>query len=54
MLVLAVEDIDAKLAQISAAGGETLSPKTKISDDHGSCAYFRDPCGNKMGIWSNS
>ena len=54
VLVLAVEDIDAKLAGIAAAGGEGLTPKTEISAEHGYYAYFRDPCGNKMGIWSRN
>jgi len=54
VLVLAVEDIDAKLAEIQAAGGEALTPKTEISADHGYCAYFRDACGNKMAVWSKS
>ena len=54
VLVLAVEDIDASLTAITGAGGEALSPKTGIGGDHGFCAYFRDPCGNKMGIWSRS
>lgn len=54
VLVLAVDDIDASLAEIAAHGGEALSPKTAISDDHGWYAYFRDPCGNKMGVWSKT
>ncbi len=54
VLVLAVDDIDAKLAEIAAAGGEGLTPKIAISEDHGYCAYFRDPCGNKMGLWSKN
>ena len=54
VLVLAVEDIDAALAAIDAAGGEALTPKTAISEEHGYYAYFRDPCGNKMGVWSKS
>ena len=53
-LVLAVPDIDAKLAEIEAAGGEKLTEKTAISEDHGYYAYFRDPCGNKMGLWSKT
>jgi predicted enzyme related to lactoylglutathione lyase len=54
LLVLAVDDIDASLADIAANGGTALSAKTAISDDHGFYAYFRDPCGNKMGVWSKS
>lgn len=52
ILVLAVEDIDEKLAQIEIAGGKTLKPKTAIADGHGHYAYFSDPSGNRMGIWT--
>jgi predicted enzyme related to lactoylglutathione lyase len=52
--VLLVEDIPAKLAEIVGAGGLELMGKTEISGDHGFCAYFRDPCGNKMGLWSRA
>ena len=52
VLVLAVDDIDASLAAIGANGGEALTGKTAISPEHGFYAYFRDPCGNKMGVWS--
>ena len=54
VLVLAVEDIDASLAAIGDNGGEPLTAKTQISADHGYYAYFRDPCGNKMGVWSRT
>jgi predicted enzyme related to lactoylglutathione lyase len=54
VLVLAVDDIDQSLADIAANGGEGLTPKTQISEDHGYYAYFRDPCGNKMGVWSST
>jgi len=52
VLVLAVDEVDAALAAIAKHGGEGLTPKTAISEEHGYCAYFRDPCGNKMGVWS--
>jgi predicted enzyme related to lactoylglutathione lyase len=52
VLVLACEDIDAKLEEIGAAGGETIQGKTEIGEGHGHYAYFRDPNGNKMGIWT--
>lgn len=54
VLVMAVDDIDAKLAEIKEAGGEELTGKTEISGGHGFCAYFRDPNGNKMGVWSKT
>jgi len=54
VLVLAVPDIDEKLAEIEAAGGSALSGKTEIGGGHGFYAYFRDPNGNKMGVWSQT
>ena len=54
VLVLAVDDIDASLAAIGTNGGEALTGKTAISPEHGFYAYFRDPCGNKMGVWSRT
>ena len=49
--VIAVEDVTAKLREIEAAGGTALSEKIAISEGHGYCAYFRDPNGNKLGLW---
>ena len=51
VLVLACEDVEAKLVEIEGAGGKTLKTKTKISDDHGWYGYFEDPAGNRMGVW---
>jgi predicted enzyme related to lactoylglutathione lyase len=51
VLVLAVTDVDAKLAEIEAAGGKTLTPRTEIGGGHGFFAYFEDPNGNKLGVW---
>ncbi len=51
-LVLAVEDIDAKLEEIVAAGGERVQEKTEIGGGMGFYAYFRDPNGNQVGIWT--
>ena len=44
-----VDDIDAHLARIEAAGGVTLVPRTEIP---GMVTYamFRDPAGNVMGL----
>lgn len=49
-----VDDIDAKLAEIVAAGGTVLKPKTLISAVYGSYALFADPCGAVLGLWSQS
>ena len=44
-----VDDIDAHLARIEAAGGETVVARTEIP---GMVIYamFRDPAGNLMGL----
>jgi len=52
VLHLETDDIDAILKQIEAAGGETLAPKTKISDEFGFYALFADNVGNRLGLWS--
>ena len=47
-----VEQIDATLKKIDEAGGKTLAPKTKISEEFGSFAVFLDNVGNRLGLWS--
>lgn len=54
LVYIHVEDIDATLASISAAGGSTVMPKMEIGGGHGFCAIFQDPQGNKTGLWSQS
>jgi len=51
---LEVGDIDRALADIAALGGQTLTPKTKISDKFGFFALFLDNVGNRLGLWSRS
>lgn len=52
ILHLEVDDIDAALVKIAAAGGKTLLAKTKISDEFGFFALFLDNVGNRLGVWS--
>lgn len=52
LIHIGVDDIEAKLAEIEAAGGKTITPKTKISDEFGYFAEFSDISGNKIGLWS--
>jgi predicted enzyme related to lactoylglutathione lyase len=52
LLHIGVEDIEAKLREIEAAGGKTVTSKTKISDEYGYYAEFTDVFGNKLGLWS--
>lgn len=52
LLHIGVEDIEAKLSEIEAAGGKTVTTKTKISDEYGYYAEFTDVFGNKLALWS--
>lgn len=52
VLVIAVDEVTAALGRIRAAGGTPVTEKMDIGGGHGFCAYFRDPCGNAMGVWS--
>jgi predicted enzyme related to lactoylglutathione lyase len=50
LLYIFAADIDSKLAQVEAAGGRTLDPKTEIPGV-GFYATFVDPFGNHIGIF---
>jgi predicted enzyme related to lactoylglutathione lyase len=45
-----VDDVEATLEKIGAAGGETASPMTPQGDGE-AIATFRDPAGNVLGIF---
>ena len=49
-----VDDIPGTLARITQHGGSALAEKTKISDEHGFYGIFKDPNGNRLGIWSKT
>lgn len=51
-IYVATEDIEDSLKKIAAAGGQTVVGKTKISDEYGFYALFKDPMGNVLGLWS--
>jgi len=51
-IVLWVEDIEATLKRINDAGGATITEKSAIPG-HGFFANFRDPNGNRLGIYSS-
>jgi predicted enzyme related to lactoylglutathione lyase len=53
ILTIAVDDIDAALAKIEAAGGKKLQDKNSIGE-MGFTAYFEDNQGNTMGLWQNT
>ena len=50
VIVIDVDDIDAKLVKIEETGGATVVGKTAVGD-MGFAAYFTDPEGNVMGLW---
>jgi len=53
VITIDVEDIDAALAQIEAAGGKTVTSRTAIPG-MGAYGYFRDSEGNVMGLWETT
>lgn len=53
-IYIKVEDIEAALAAVAAAGGECTAPKKDIGGGHGFYALFKDPHGNIIGLWSMS
>jgi predicted enzyme related to lactoylglutathione lyase len=53
VIVIDVDDIDAKLIKIEETGGSTVVGKTPVGD-MGFAAYFTDPEGNVMGLWQTA
>ncbi|GAA0926652.1 VOC family protein [Pseudonocardia zijingensis] len=53
VLTIDVESIDEALAQVEAAGGRVVRPRTEIPG-MGAFAYFTDPEGNTLGLWENA
>jgi hypothetical protein len=47
-----VDDIDAKLKEVKAAGGQVIQPRTDIAEYGLSMALFSDTEGNVMGIYN--
>ena len=46
-----VSDIPAKLAEIVEHGGQIVQGETEIGGGYGFYAHFRDPNGNRLGLW---
>ncbi len=46
------DDLNHVLNKVDGAGGKVLTPKTKITDEIGYFATFRDPEGNKIALHS--
>lgn len=53
VITIDVEAIDEALAQVEAAGGTTVTPRTAIPG-MGAFAYFKDPEGNVLGLWETT
>jgi predicted enzyme related to lactoylglutathione lyase len=49
-----VDDIAEALANIEAAGGRTLTPRTEIGPGMGAFAAFADPVGNQFGLYEEA
>jgi len=49
LVYFSVQDIDASLTKIEAAGGKTINPKTPIGD-YGFTAHFEDSEGNRVAL----
>ncbi len=50
---LKVEDISETLAAVLKAGGAPVQETKEIGGGFGYSAVFRDPNGNRIGLWSN-
>jgi hypothetical protein len=53
-IYLGVDDIPATLARVEALGGRVVRPKTEIGGGMGFMAFFTDPCGCELGLWSQA
>lgn len=53
IIVMAVDDIDATLAEVAANGGSTAREKEAVGE-MGFAAYFNDCEGNLMGLWQSA
>ena len=49
ILYVGVSDLDAAMAKVKASGGEIVTPRITIPT--GVFALFKDPAGNRMGLF---
>ncbi|MBI2900707.1 MAG: VOC family protein [Planctomycetes bacterium] len=54
LIYLKVADIPATLDEVRAAGGSVVQEKTQVGPEWGFFAIFRDPNGNRVGLWSRT
>ncbi len=48
---ICVDDIDAKLRAVEAAGGRVIQPRTEVCEYGLSMALFSDTEGNVLGVY---
>lgn len=53
VITIEVPAIDDAIAQIEAAGGSVVQPRTSM-EEMGAYAYFTDSEGNIMGLWETA
>ena len=50
-LYITVEDIPKKLGEVVEHGGAVVKDETEIGGGYGFYALFKDPNGNRLGLW---
>ena len=53
-LYITVEDIPKKLEEVVEHGGEAVKEETEIGGGYGSYGLFKDPNGNRLGLWKTA
>jgi hypothetical protein len=54
ILYISVDSIDAIMPKITSSGGSVATEKTLISAEVGWWASFKDPSGNKIGLYERA
>jgi uncharacterized protein len=53
LIVITVQDLDAKIKMVEAAGGNVVSPRQEIAEMNAAYAVVADTEGNAVGLWQN-
>ena len=51
MTYVMIDDLDATLARVVAAGGKIVQPRTVIGPSGDAYGFFADPAGNVFGLY---
>ena len=54
LVYISVDDLDLAVTRVAELGGTVERDRTEIGDDMGFYALFRDPDGNRFGLWSTA